>query len=329
MAKINRYDGNVEAFASQADTNKRTTFGTETTGDDTLDGNFTSQFFTGWQIVGPNEQPTLEDFNAAFFTIGQLMAYVHQVGMPEWNGDQEFHNGSVTNRNGAIYVCLTDNHVSATPPEDDSSNWFNATQVGQNIAVFDTAGVTEWPVPAPLQAGLRKARVTLAGAGGAGGAGESGVRIGNEGASGGAAIKLCDLTGMSTVTLTVGEGGGPVTDETGEAGTSTSFGSIFSAEGGEGGKQTSAVVAVPGDGIGGDLNITGNAGSEGAQTGDIRLVPRAGQPSPLGGGRAAGYRSASGVGSYINGQFAGASGAGGITSNTGGAGADGIIIIEW
>lgn len=123
MAKIDRYSGNLESFASQADTNQRTTFGTTDVGDNTLDGNINSFYLTGWQIVGPNEKPTLQDFNAAFFTIGRLMAYVHQMGMPEWNGEQEYHIGSKVNRAGVEYICTTNSHVSVTPPESDAANW--------------------------------------------------------------------------------------------------------------------------------------------------------------------------------------------------------------
>lgn len=149
MAKINRYDGNLASFASQADTNRRTTFGTETTGDDTLDGNITADYLTGWQIVGPNEFPTLEDFNAAFFTIGRLMAYVHQVGVPEWNGSQEYHIGSMVNRAGVMYVCTTDNHTSVTPPESDATNWRlpTAGDIGYDNA---TSGLTAEQVQAAI-----------------------------------------------------------------------------------------------------------------------------------------------------------------------------------
>lgn len=123
MAKIDRYDGNVEAFASQATTNKRATFGTANTGDDTLDGNVTSDFLTGWEIVGPSDEPTLQDFNALGFTLSQFLAYLHQSGVPEWNGSQEYQVDSYVNRNGSLYVCQTADHVSVTPPESDGANW--------------------------------------------------------------------------------------------------------------------------------------------------------------------------------------------------------------
>lgn len=312
MAKIDRYNGNLAAFASQADTNRRTTFGTEITGDDTLDGNLTPAYFTGWQIVGPNEFPTLEDFNAAFFTIGRLMAYVHQVGMPEWNGSQEYHTNSMTNRNGAIYVCLTDNHVSATPPESDSANWFNATQAGQNIAVFDTAGVTNWTVPAVLQNGLRKAHVTVTAGGARGGHADNVGGRGAGGGAGGTAIKRLDLSGVSSITVTVGG-----------SGESSSFGSYLSATTGTaGGDYDTGAGGRGGVGSGGDINLEGGYGSDGTSSG---MGSGDGGGSYWGGGQ----RSGTSSGSPSEPHGAAGGGGGGTTQTPRGDGIPGIITIEW
>ncbi len=134
MAKIDRFSGNVAPFASQADTNDRTTFGTTTTGVDTLDGNVTTEFLEGWAIVGPNEFPSLQDFNAVGFTLSQYIAYLHQMGVAEWDGAQQYQIGSIVNRNGVLYVCQTADHVSATAPEDDAVNWRNETQIQAALA---------------------------------------------------------------------------------------------------------------------------------------------------------------------------------------------------
>jgi len=123
MAKISRLDDNVQAFAVDALSNERTIFGTTTTGDDTLDNNVNADFLRGWGIVGPSDEPTREDFNALGFVLGQFIAYLHQVGLPEWNGNQEYHQYSMANENGSIYVCKTDDHVSVTAPSLDTTNW--------------------------------------------------------------------------------------------------------------------------------------------------------------------------------------------------------------
>lgn len=123
MGKITRYSGNVQPFAINAALNDRTTFGTTNTGDDTLDGNTTVGYLTGWGIVSPSESPTLEDFNAVGFTLGQYIAYLHQMGVAEWNGTQEYQVGSIVNRAGLKYICQTADHSGATPPESDAVNW--------------------------------------------------------------------------------------------------------------------------------------------------------------------------------------------------------------
>jgi len=64
MAKINRYGGNLEAFASEAIGQERTVFGTETF-DDSLTAQINALFRRGWGIVAPaSMRPTLQDFNA-------------------------------------------------------------------------------------------------------------------------------------------------------------------------------------------------------------------------------------------------------------------------
>ena len=122
MAKIDRYDGNLKAFAADALGSERTIFG-DTAQSNTLDANITSDLFRGWGIVGANENPNKQDFNGLGFTLGQLLSYLHQAGVAEWNGSQEYFNGSIVNRTGSIYRCLTATHISTTVPELDPTNW--------------------------------------------------------------------------------------------------------------------------------------------------------------------------------------------------------------
>lgn len=122
MAKITRYDGNLAAFASSAAGTERTVFG-DTTQSDALDDNINSDFLRGWGIVGVNENPTKQDFNALGFTMSQLLAYLHQVGVPEWNTSQEYHSSSVANIAGTMYVSQVDNNTGNDPTTDDGTNW--------------------------------------------------------------------------------------------------------------------------------------------------------------------------------------------------------------
>lgn len=122
MAKIDRYDGDLKAFASESLGTERTVFGDVTQADD-LDSNITSDFFRGWGITGVNDAPSKQDFNALGYTLGQLLAYLHQMGIAEWAEPQEYQIGSIVTRSGTLYRCKTADHQSATAPESDGTNW--------------------------------------------------------------------------------------------------------------------------------------------------------------------------------------------------------------
>jgi hypothetical protein len=121
MGKISRYAGNLLAFAINSLGTERTVFG-DVTQSDTLDDNVNTDFLRGLGIVGINDFPTRQDFNALGFTLGQLIAYLHQAGVAEWNVDQEYFDGSLTIHNGQVYKSLTASNIG-NDPTTDSSNW--------------------------------------------------------------------------------------------------------------------------------------------------------------------------------------------------------------
>lgn len=124
MAKIDRYNGNLEAPASAALGTERTIFGTGSQSDDLTD-QFNAFLLRGWGIVGPSDQPTLQDFNAMGFTLGQIHAYLHQMGVAEYNATQEYHIGSIANVAGVLYVSLVDTNVG-NAPASSPAQWRNA-----------------------------------------------------------------------------------------------------------------------------------------------------------------------------------------------------------
>ncbi|MDE9583646.1 gp53-like domain-containing protein [Citrobacter braakii] len=119
MSKIARYQGNVRAFASDAQGMERTVFGGTNQADD-LTSQITASFLRGWGIVGASEHPSLEDFNAAMYAMSQFIAYQHQMGVPEWHAQQEYHIGSICTHNGESYQSLQDANVGSPPP---SAKW--------------------------------------------------------------------------------------------------------------------------------------------------------------------------------------------------------------
>lgn len=119
MSKIVRYQGDVRAFASDAQGMERTVFGGTNQADD-LTSQITASFLRGWGIVGASEYPSLEDFNAAMYAMSQFIAYQHQMGVPEWHAEQEYHIGSICTHNGESYQSLQNANIGSQPP---SAKW--------------------------------------------------------------------------------------------------------------------------------------------------------------------------------------------------------------
>lgn len=194
-----------------------------------------------------------------------------------------------------------------------------------NMQVFESSGTFTVP------AGVTKVKVTVVGGGGnGGGSGNTATNVGRTGGGGGgggAAIEIISgLTPSGTVAVTVGGAGG-----------TSSFGAYCSATGGATGQTgfSGAKGGAGGVGSGGQLNIKGNAGSGGVAgltTTSGAVAAGSGGSSILGGGAvpmnwgADGSASGSAGGAYGGG---GSGGTGNGSSTSGGAGAAGVVIVEY
>lgn len=136
MPKITRFNGNLAAFASQAEGLERTVFG-QTEQSNLLTDQQTAEFLRGWGLVGVADRPSVQDFNAAFYTLSQLLVYLHQMGVAEWNGQQEYFNGSYATDNGDLYRSTTTN--TNTRPSTNLGVWRRITDSGNFQALFDAA----------------------------------------------------------------------------------------------------------------------------------------------------------------------------------------------
>lgn len=122
MAKITRPNLNVLAFGSQTSGTGRTVFGSATQSDDLTD-NLNTAFFEGWNTIG--QKPPRQWENGAMFTISQLVSYLFQTGIAEWNVNQEYHKNSIAiGSNGNIYQSLSGNNTGNNPTTD-SVNWIS------------------------------------------------------------------------------------------------------------------------------------------------------------------------------------------------------------
>jgi hypothetical protein len=179
---------------------------------------------------------------------------------------------------------------------------------------------------------LRAIRIRCQGGGG-GGCGRTAGSHGTGGAGGGYAEKfLTDIAGLSaseTVTVGAGGAGGANTGASGSGGGGSSFASVVGNGGGGG--NSNNVPGIPSSGSGGDVHFFGSGGGGGG-TGSQSYPYGVGHggASHLGGGAMATRRYAANSDGYAGYRYGGGGGgACALTTNqAGGAGADGIVILE-
>ena len=122
MAKITRFSGDLQAFASNPTVaTERTIFGS-TAQSDLLTANVTTEFLRGWGNVSSTEPPSKQDFNAVSYTSTLLLAYLHQMGVAEWDTLQEYHTGSAVIKTSDLYISKSDTNVGNNPATD-TTNW--------------------------------------------------------------------------------------------------------------------------------------------------------------------------------------------------------------
>lgn len=133
----------------------------------------------------------------------------------------------------------------------DGSSVVYDTYGAQSIQVFQSSGTYT------KSTGVNTVLVRLVGGGG-GGSGHA-----ESGGAGGYAERVCDVSGVNTVSVVVGQGGaGTYYSGRSSQGGSTSFGSFCSATGGDGANQSfQHAGGLGGIGAGGDVNMYGGGGS--------------------------------------------------------------------
>lgn len=175
-------------------------------------------------------------------------------------------------------------------------------------------------------------KITVVGAGGSGGRGGPSSFGGGGGGGGGTAIGwvsgLSPSTGYSVVVGTGGAGVSGGASNAGNSGGSSSFESSVIATGGGGGQSSGGTRPLLGGtgGIGtsGSVLIKGSSGGGGYNVSGLTNNGGQGGGTTLGGG---GNASAGAVAGGAGGAYGG--GGGGTGSATSGAGADGVVVIEW
>ena len=268
-------------------------------------------------------------------------------------GDAGVCTATTFSGSGASLTNLPAGQLTGSLPAIDGSNLTGTSAGLQSMNVYTTPGTATWTKPS----GVKKVKVIVTGGGGGCSAvgGNRADDQGAGGAAGGTAIKIIDVSSISSVTVTVGMGGtatpanynNDVSSSTSpNDGAPSSFGSHCSATGGKAGRSyytNNAGVtgqAIPGVGSGGDINIQGGYG-------DLPRLNISGPPQGMNGGQGgvsfwggpgrgafddnftSGSNDISGGGSTGNSAGAfGSGGSAGVREFTGGAGTHGVVVVE-
>lgn len=263
-----------------------------------------------------------QDWNQIMFVLTSMLQTMDKQGILGWTPEVDYAVPAITfGSNGLLYLALQPSGPATASQDPVSSPLFWEQVASTGRIVINTLGASTWTVPAAMRLGFIKPVVTVIGGGGGGAVAASGAQSPNGGSGGGVAIKVVDLTGVTTVSVQVGAGGaaGPTNPSAGSAGSQSVFGAFCSATGGGGGS-LGANLNPPGNGVGGDTN-------ENIGYGSFAVYNSAANGFMGGyGGGGSSPMAASGAGPQKFGHGGGGRSATGASSC---AGFQGAIIIEW
>lgn len=102
-----------------------------------------SNYLGGWYsaILG-NNSPAIQDRNALDLLFSYQLAYLMEMGIPEWNAATEYFIGSKVNVAGIVYTSLVDNNINQVTT--DITKWkISDIQTNRTIAVDTTLLVSD------------------------------------------------------------------------------------------------------------------------------------------------------------------------------------------
>lgn len=133
MAKLTRETQQI--FANSAGSRQITAFGTAKSDNPTFTKELSeiqnTNYLYGWeQAILPDKAPFEEDMNALFYAVTRQLAYLFQIGMPEWDAGTEYRTNSYCQLGGIWYQSLTDENIGHNPTVE-TTYWkkFNDTSL--------------------------------------------------------------------------------------------------------------------------------------------------------------------------------------------------------
>jgi hypothetical protein len=71
---------------------------------------------TGWAAeTVANNRPFLEDMNAIHYVFSYFIAYILEMGIPEWDAGTIYYTNSIVQYGGVLYQSLIDTNINVTP----------------------------------------------------------------------------------------------------------------------------------------------------------------------------------------------------------------------
>ena len=181
MAKLTRYTQTV--FGSSAGANQMAEFGSLAAGSPLTYSGATitpaivqtlANYLTGWfgAVIGANS-PAIEDMNALCYLFAYQLAYLMEMGVPEYDAATIYYTTSIVQSGGQLYISLTDANtgnavtntsfwalygkgdLSAGSISLTSNTTLTAVNNGQAIETNTTAGSFTVTLPAAPVAGQK------------------------------------------------------------------------------------------------------------------------------------------------------------------------------
>ena len=228
-----------------------------------------SAWTTGWSaaLVASNSSEYKQDRNAVDYVMSYQVAYILEMGIPEWDSGTTYYTNSIVQYGGIFYISLVDANLGNTPPAASNTYWRNLMAQPTQTVLKSGSGTYTPPVGCVYMV----ARMVGGGGGGGSGGGNGGnsIFIANAGGGNGGAGGTGGTGYGSNITVNISgaygysTGGAGGSSPFGGAGSGSAPGATNSGSGGGGGGGAGAYLEI-GAGASPISYVVGSGGSAGS-----------------------------------------------------------------